>query len=72
MLMPLARKHFSYQWTNTTDAQAVKGMHAAIMEMGPPKEVCTDDGGEFKGAFARYLDERDIVHLVTRRHAMFA
>ena len=67
-----AKKVFVLPVDNTTAAEAVKGMQAAIMEMGPPKEVYTDDGGEFKGAFARYLDEQQIEHLVTRRHAMFA
>jgi hypothetical protein len=51
---------------------ATKGMQHAINRMGPPKEVFTDDGAEFKSKFAAYLKEQGIQHIVTRNHAMFA
>ena len=56
----------------TTPEEALKGMVKAIEQLGPPKEVFTDDGGEFKGQFAAYLKEQGIQHIVTRNHAMFA
>jgi hypothetical protein len=51
---------------------AAKGMAQAVLNLGPPKEVYTDDGGEFKGEFSRYLEAQRIDHLVARKHAMFA
>ena len=56
----------------TTSEDSVKGMKKAMEDLGPPIEVYTDDGGEFKGAFATYLEGQNIKHIVTRRHAMFA
>ena len=56
----------------TTPKDAVEGMKRAMQDLGPPKEVFTDDGGEFKGEFKTYLEAQNIKHTVTRRHAMFA
>ena len=56
----------------TTAKDATEGMKEAVTVMGPPKEVYTDDGGEFKAEFEKYLKGQDIQHIITRRHAMFA
>ena len=56
----------------TSAEEATKGMQRAVEQLGPPKEVFSDDGGEFKGKFAAYLKEQGIQHIVTRNHAMFA
>jgi hypothetical protein len=56
----------------TTSEDAVKGMKKAVQDLGMPKTVYTDDGGEFKDQFAKYLKEQNIEHIVTRKHAMLA
>ena len=37
-----------------------------------PKDVYSDDGPEFKGAFEEVLNMSDITHTITRTHAAFA
>ena len=53
----------------TTSEDAVKGMKKAVQDLGMPKEVYADDGGEFKDQFTKYLKEQNIEHIVTRKHA---
>ena len=67
-----SKKVFVEPVDGTTSKDAVEGMRKAVFVMGPPKEVYSDDGGEFKGEFKKYLDGQGIKHIVTRRHAMFA
>ena len=56
----------------TTGESAKEGRMKAIYVMGPPTEVYTDDGGEFKSVFTEYLKAQGVKQIVTRRHAMFA
>jgi hypothetical protein len=67
-----SKKVFCMAVDGTTAPDATKGMMGAVQELGPPKEVFTDDGAEFKGDFKVYLEGQNIRHIVTRNHAMFA
>jgi len=40
--------------------------------MGFPREVCTDEGSEFKKKFAEYVQKEHIIHTTTKTHARFA
>jgi hypothetical protein len=67
-----SKKVFVEPVDGTTAEDAKDGMLKAFYVMGPPKEVFTDDGGEFKGVFDEYLKAQGVKHITTRRHAMFA
>ena len=56
----------------TTAEEATKGMVKAIEQLGPPKEVYTDDGGEFEVKLAAYLKDTGRRHTCSRIHAHVA
>ena len=42
-----------------------------LIEMGVPKAIASDDGGEFKGRFKEILDVEGVDHIIMTTHLSF-
>ena len=58
------RKAWAVPLKHKTASETSEGMEVILKDSGIPKVIASDDGSEFKGAFAKLLKDKDIFHKV--------